>query len=46
MSNTVEAQGGMESDDEANLPLLDTQTRVLGRIRKRLRCDDDQFIEY
>lgn len=45
VSDTVGAQGGMESD-EANFPLPDTQTRVSGRIRKRPRCDDDQFIEY
>lgn len=44
VSNTVEAQGGMESDDEANLPLPDTQTRVSRRIRKRPRCDDDKLI--
>ena len=46
VSDTVEAQGGIGSDNELELPLPDTQTRVSGRIRRRPRCHDDQFIEY
>lgn len=40
----VEAREGAQSDDE-DVPLPDTQ-RILGRNRKRIRREDDDFIHY
>ena len=42
----VEAQEAVWSDDEGDPPLPSIQQRVSGRIRKRPRHGDDQFIEY
>jgi hypothetical protein len=41
-----EAQGPDPSNDEADLPLPNTQHRVSRRHRKRSRREDDQFVHY
>lgn len=41
-----ERQESVQSDDERDHPLPETQQRVSGRNRKRARQGDSQFIEY
>lgn len=43
---SAEAQEATPSDDEAEIPLPENQPRVSGRVKKKARRDDDQFVEY